>query len=277
MFDQKKEIFRKVALDRLSSPEQLDTLMRVTTPQGWLALFGAALLVIFAALWGIFGTLASSVNAQGILLRGENIINIEAPEDGQLAEITVRVGDLVADNQIIGTLDVLGEEVEIRSPGSGKVVDLRVNRGSFVPAGYVLLSLEDVSKPLQAVFFLPVAEGQRLRVGMPAQITVATVRREEYGVLYGTVSSVGEFPMTVDAMYRVLGSEELVESLSVDGAPIQIRVDLTLAPESPSGLKWSSPVGPPTAPGSGTPITASITLSESRPISLLFASIAIAD
>ena len=34
----KDRLFRKVALERLSSPERLDELMQLTTPGGWLAL-----------------------------------------------------------------------------------------------------------------------------------------------------------------------------------------------------------------------------------------------
>ena len=36
-------IFRKVALERLSSPEQLDQLLQVTDPKGWMALGALAL------------------------------------------------------------------------------------------------------------------------------------------------------------------------------------------------------------------------------------------
>ena len=32
------QIFRKTALEKLSSPEQLDELMKITTPKGWVAL-----------------------------------------------------------------------------------------------------------------------------------------------------------------------------------------------------------------------------------------------
>ena len=35
-----KQLFRKKALAKLASPEQLDTLMQVTEPRGWLALGG---------------------------------------------------------------------------------------------------------------------------------------------------------------------------------------------------------------------------------------------
>ena len=36
-------LFRKVSLDRLSSPEQLDQLLRVTDPKSWLGLFAVGI------------------------------------------------------------------------------------------------------------------------------------------------------------------------------------------------------------------------------------------
>lgn len=46
------KIFRKVSLDRLSSPEELDQRLAVTTPIGWLALVSISLLVTAALIWG---------------------------------------------------------------------------------------------------------------------------------------------------------------------------------------------------------------------------------
>ncbi|MCP3871222.1 MAG: NHLP bacteriocin system secretion protein, partial [Gammaproteobacteria bacterium] len=50
-----KAMFRKKALKKLSSPEQLDELLKVTTPHGWLALLALCAIVITIVLWGIFG------------------------------------------------------------------------------------------------------------------------------------------------------------------------------------------------------------------------------
>ena len=58
----RSDVFRKVALDRLSSPEQLDQLMEVTTPHGWLALAGAGLLLGVAVVWSTTGTLPERVS-----------------------------------------------------------------------------------------------------------------------------------------------------------------------------------------------------------------------
>ena len=71
-------IFRKVALERLSSPEQLDQLMQVTNPQGWLALVGLCALLAAALLWGIFGSVPTETTGEGILLRQGGVSELVA-------------------------------------------------------------------------------------------------------------------------------------------------------------------------------------------------------
>ena len=63
-----ERIFRKVALERLSSPEQLDQLVPLTSPIGWTAVIAIAALVAAAIGWSIFGVLPTSVNGSGILV-----------------------------------------------------------------------------------------------------------------------------------------------------------------------------------------------------------------
>src|SRR5712692_1668862 len=62
-----RKLFRQTSLERLSSPEQLDQLLQVTTPQGWLALIGLGGLLIMALLWGVFGSVQNTKVGQGIL------------------------------------------------------------------------------------------------------------------------------------------------------------------------------------------------------------------
>lgn len=92
------EIYRKVALERLSSPEELDSLMQVTTPKGWLALLSLGLLILVALLWGIFGRIPTKVFGQGIILerRGETGNGLEAvlyfsPADGRRVRPKMKV------------------------------------------------------------------------------------------------------------------------------------------------------------------------------------------
>jgi HlyD family secretion protein len=94
-------IFRKVALERLSSPEQLDQLMEVTSPGSWLALAGLGALLAAALTWGVFGTIPTEAAGEGILIRQGGVSNVVAAESGQVEEILVTVGDVIEKGQVV--------------------------------------------------------------------------------------------------------------------------------------------------------------------------------
>ena len=50
-----KSIFRKKSIDRVSSPEQLNDYIKVTTPSVWLILFATLILIAGTLFWAIFG------------------------------------------------------------------------------------------------------------------------------------------------------------------------------------------------------------------------------
>jgi hypothetical protein len=60
-------VFRKIALDRLSSPEQLDQLVQVTPPRGWAALGILTALLAAGVLWGWFGSVSVEVFGDCVL------------------------------------------------------------------------------------------------------------------------------------------------------------------------------------------------------------------
>jgi HlyD family secretion protein len=88
-------IFRKVALERLSSPEQLDQLLQVTSPKGWLAL-GALGVILLASLgWGIWGSIPTQSTGEGILLRQGGVSDVVTAAAGQMDEVLVKAGDVI--------------------------------------------------------------------------------------------------------------------------------------------------------------------------------------
>lgn len=99
------EIFRKVSLERLSSPEQLDLLMRVTSPKGWVALLALCGLVVVAIGWGIFGSIPTKVNGTCILIRPGGVNEILTPGAGRVTDIAVDVGDSVSEGQMIARIE----------------------------------------------------------------------------------------------------------------------------------------------------------------------------
>ncbi|GAK51810.1 membrane-fusion protein [Candidatus Moduliflexus flocculans] len=100
-----KEIFRKVALERASSPEQLDQLITITTPAGWVALLAILIFLTATVIWGIYGSIPTQVEGRGILLFHEGVISVQVPNTGRITRIAVDVGDSVQKGQIIARIE----------------------------------------------------------------------------------------------------------------------------------------------------------------------------
>jgi len=404
--------FRKESLERLSSPEQLDFLMKVTTPKGWLALLALGVLQTAIILWGFFGSIPTRVEGQGILVKSGGVFEVVSMASGQIAEIYADEGEIVKKGQIVarifqpdivkqikklkaglvelkaehrrivefckedirinvehmknqranikqaigfandrlkwlterlktrslllkqglitrqvfvdtkqeinttrqeiekkrnmlkevsiqefkikeqkkrqqveseqiinqnqrelaGLLKFYQENSRVISSYSGRILEITADQGSNIDKGESVMSLELVGKSiktLEAVVYVPSMDGKKVRPGMRAHISPSTVKREEYGFMFGIVTHVAEFPSTTEGMMRILQNESLVQTLSRGEAPIQIYTDLIPDPRTESGFKWSSPKGPPLKIQSGTICAVTITISEQSPISLV--------
>jgi HlyD family secretion protein len=105
-------MFRQAALDKLASPEQLDQLMQVTTPKGWLALSAVLVLLGTALVWSVFGSVATQVSGRGILIRPGGVFVISAHGDGMVKEILVQARAQVTNGQVVA--EILQPELEIK-------------------------------------------------------------------------------------------------------------------------------------------------------------------
>lgn len=99
-----QRLFRKAALDRLSSPEQLDQLITVTTPRAWLAIIAIGFILATALLWGVFGSIPTKVNGQGIITKSYGVYNIISARSGQITDIRVSEGDLVKGGDVVANI-----------------------------------------------------------------------------------------------------------------------------------------------------------------------------
>ena len=268
----KKEIFRKAALERLSSPEELDQLMQVTTPKGWLALLGLVSLIVVALIWGIFGNIPTKVSGQGILLNAGGVTQVSPLTTGRIQGIYVNTGDVIPKGKTIARIsNDNGERERVVSPQAGRVLEIRATEGSVVSAGSPIISLslsEQGIASLEAVIYVPVADGQKIRPNMPVELTPATVNRQEAGYIPGRVISVSEFPVTREGMLRTLGSDTLVQKFAANDAVIEVQVLLQGDPASSSGYRWSSKE-PNVVIDTGTLSTAQIITQQRRPIGMV--------
>jgi HlyD family secretion protein len=99
-----KKLFRQAALDRLSSPEQLDQLLQVTTPRTWLALATLCGVLLLSVLWGFIGRVPEHVTGSGILLRGGGVLELSPLVGGRLSDLAIQQGDMVEVGQVIARI-----------------------------------------------------------------------------------------------------------------------------------------------------------------------------
>jgi HlyD family secretion protein len=99
-----RDIFRKVALDRLSSPDELDILMQVTSPKGWIALLTLCGAVLVALAWGIFGSIPTKVDGKCIFTRAGGVYEVSTGAQGRVVELRVNVGDVVKKGELIARI-----------------------------------------------------------------------------------------------------------------------------------------------------------------------------
>ncbi len=62
----KDSLFRKSALERISSPEQLNDYIRVTHPGTWLLLIGLSIILATFGIWIFSGSVAETIHLNGI-------------------------------------------------------------------------------------------------------------------------------------------------------------------------------------------------------------------
>ena len=96
--------FRKAALEKLSTPEKLDQLIKITSPRAWIALLTIAIAIGTAVTWGILGRVKTKITTTGVLLGGE-VHDVVATAPGQLIDLKVDVGDQVQEGDIVAIID----------------------------------------------------------------------------------------------------------------------------------------------------------------------------
>ena len=121
-------IFRKTSLERLSSPEQLDTIMRVTGAKRWLALAEMFLILGVVAIWGYAGTIDTKVGGSGVIVRTGTVLNVVTGGAGLVTGVNVELGDQVKADQVVATVSG-GEMLEKIRLARSAMEEAKAERG----------------------------------------------------------------------------------------------------------------------------------------------------
>lgn len=271
-----KSIFRKAALDKISSPDQLDRIIVITPPLFWIAMLGAGVILLGSIFWSIFGKIPVNVKADGICLSGGGIHVLYSTENGIVDEVTVMDGDEVEEGEVIvklsgGMLSGQPEEISIMADMSGKVAGLDVAPGNVIAAGSpVCRIVGENAEPMSVILYVPVSEGGKIKPGMEVKVYPSTVNSQEYGHINAVVDRVGSYVTSAGEMQNMLGDSSLVESFRSGGPVIQVQCQLKPDSSTKSGFEWSNSKGAQVEIAPGTTVSADIMIEKKAPITMLF-------
>lgn len=265
-------IFRKQAMEGLSAPsDQLDQLLRVTSPRGWLALIALVAVVVGVILYGFMGTAPTTVSGQGLVLPEGGLVRVDSPGSGIIAEVHQKIGNAVGPGEAIATIRTAeGRAAEVVSPVQGHLIELLADPGNVVGPGVQVAIVEPFTYAETAVVYIPAGQGKAIQPGMQVRLSPSTAPSEEFGQIVGTVFNVSEFPVSPARLNFVVNNELITNQIAAMGSVVEVTVGIAVDPDTPSGLKWTSGEGPPFEIPDGTLTRASVILKAQPPAAKLF-------
>jgi multidrug resistance efflux pump len=263
-------LFREEVVDRLTSPEQLDTMMRVVDPRRWIALAAVGVLLVGALIWAFVGRLDSSLKSSCMIVPRGGTYNVVTTTAGTVYDVLVQRGDHVNEGQPVVIVERPdGSQTPVNAPFSGTVIELLSTYGDYLPVGAQILNFESDEEEQGVLFYVNPAVAAGLRKGMDVRVSPTTASRDQYGFLVGKIDEIAPYPSTKEGMQALLHNDTLTDQLftAAGGTPVEVWVQPEKA-ATPTGFRWSSSDGP-TRLRSGATCSADIVLGERRPIDLV--------
>ncbi len=141
------KLFRKKSLEKISSPEQLNDYITVTTPGVWMILVSIILVLSGAVVWGIFGELDTRIRVPAVVVDDEAVLYVKADDLTTIkAHQTVEVDDYDGFLLKVGTEgvragDVLGNLVLAEAEFDKEEIVYEVDGIVYAPDGVYLADI----------------------------------------------------------------------------------------------------------------------------------------
>ena len=163
----------------------------------------------------------------------------------------------------------LEESTQVFSPIKGTVISLEAMEESMIQTGMTILNVEPLEPGLKVFMSVSAMKGKKIQPGMTAEITPTTVKREEYGYIFGTVIDISEFPITADSLMRLFNNRSFVEDAIRLGPLTSVNIEPVKDTTTRSGFKWSSQKGARVLVTVGTLCSGEVVVKLQSPISLV--------
>ena len=120
----------------------------------------------------------------------------------------------------------VGSQESLTSSVAGRVIEIRKNVGDTVAQNDVVATLEDATATVQVIAFVNADVGKRIKIGMPTEVSPTEVKREEYGFMLASVSERGDFAASDAYVMSRMRNEAITKKLTGQGTVVEVRAAL---------------------------------------------------
>ncbi len=284
------QLYRKSSLEKISSPEQLDKALTVTSPMSWIALAAVTVVIIVTVLWSIVGTIPVTVSTTGIVASPVSTNAIYCPETGTVLSVYVSPNAQISINDPVASYKTGNGDVKtVFSDQVGTVTEILVRktetdekdkkeakdqRGGKINQGDALLRISPMANSSQVIVcYVELADAKKIHRGMQVNVSLNIKESNTYGHMVARVINVDSYAASTEGMDFVLGSNNNVASTfrKDNKAVVAVTCELYPDPGTVSGYFWSNEKGGRLEVTNGTLVNAKIVVEEVRPITKLFA------
>ncbi|MBN2833850.1 MAG: HlyD family efflux transporter periplasmic adaptor subunit [Candidatus Delongbacteria bacterium] len=266
--------YRKIALERQSSLEQLDKSIKITSPMSWLALIGVTIIILVTIIWSIFGKLPTTVTVNGIIVSPVSTNAIFTTDNGTVKRISVLPGDFVGFGDEIITVKTSGNEWRtVTSTQEGMVSEILVDLDDSIHQGDEVVRISPLTNMDQVVVcYVPYSNFPKLEENMQVLVYLEAVDKQLYGYMVARIINIDSYASSKSNMSYVLGNDNSMADLffSINDSVVAVTCELISDIETLSGYMWSNRNGESLTVKTGSKVSARIIIEQSPPITKLF-------
>lgn len=266
-------VFRKTALERLSSPDQLDSMLKITSPMSWLGIGAAAVLAAVVTAWSFMGTIPDMVSAPGFLVYSYNTNTLYSPALGTVKNLLVYPGEVVEEGTPVMELySSTGDVITVESDQSGIVSAQLVSRKDEITPNAELFRLSPITEnELSVVCYVDLDTARQLEEGMETAVYLNAADSGTYGHMEAVITNVDRCASSAGALTELLGSDgQLAYQVTQNGPVAAVTCELKTDGNTESGYYFSTQNGAEVQLMGGEQATVQIVINESAPISKVF-------
>ena len=285
------QLYRKSALEKISSPEQLDKALTVTGPMSWVALAAVTIMILVTIIWSVLGRIPVTVSTAGIVASPVSTNAVFCPETGTILAILVNPNSEIGINDPVASYKTGNGDIKtVYSDQIGTVTEILTKRSSTdnkeksgqqnqieqngkMKQGDELLRISPNANSDQVIVcYVDLADAKKIRRGMQVNVSLNIKESNTYGHMVARVINIDSYAASTEGMNYVLGSNNNVASTfrKDNKAVVTVTCELYPDPNTSSGYFWSNEKGGRLEVTNGTLVNAKVIVEEVRPITKLF-------